>query len=176
MDLDEIELSDRIQSIEQRATETEADQARRLQRQAEETGVSPETLLEIEDQISHGVRRCVESTEAAEGVAEINEGVSQLTGAVNAMADMGLPEMFGIDPESVKTATALADSLGQDDASRLFAQLFISDPEETAELVATLNHIMESSGLYQELGTEPLAPGELRATVPVEGEEVSDAN
>ncbi|WP_121822841.1 hypothetical protein [Halostella salina] len=140
-------LINALHDLTEQAEETADERADRLSRVGERADVDPVRLMDVEDDVRGLARLAADRN--AETVAEAEAKLPMIA------------PMLGIDPE-------VAEDLGAETAVALLGRYAVEHPEITAKTVRTLHESMERAGLYEDLGTETPAPGELRETLTVE--------
>ncbi len=137
-----------MQAAEQ-ADESEDERVNRLRENADAVGADPTTLFDVEEDARGLVRLLTERN---------SETVEDLQLGATAVAPM-----LGLNPEDAE------EVVDPEVAAALVGQMLTSDPEKLALLVYSLHEILRRNGLYDELGTEPPAPGELWEPIDVGG-------
>lgn len=124
------EIINQLSEIASEADETPEERAQRLETIADDSGATPATLYEIEQDL-RGLGWTVVSR---------NEQKTDDLEAV--MKQIAL--FAGIDPQGISTETLI----------RLISQYALEKPEATAHAVATLDDVLSRRGLYDELDVE----------------------
>ena len=132
------------------ANETDDQRAERLKQSAKGTGADPVTLYETETALRELGKRTVENHP---------ETMDQFEQRVQSLAPM-----LGMDPEQA------GEQLSPETFINLGTQYALRNPDSVARAVYTLHEQFRRSGLYDELGTEPLPAGAMNEPVDVEPE------
>lgn len=145
-------LIQQLSLLAAQANETDEERADRLTEAAGSAGVDPETLYLVEcDVRGFGQHAAQQHPEKVEQIQQLASGYAP---------------MLGMDPEQA------GDLASIDTALSLLGQYATAKPDVTAYVVRALHESFERRGLYNELGTEAPAPGELQPPIDVVAGEI----